>query len=160
MGVQFSLVSQSCPTLCDPMDCSTPGLPVHHQLPELAQTHVHRVGDTIQPSHPLLSPSLPPSIFPSIRVFSNESILCIRWPKYCHFSFSISPSNEYSGLISFRMDWLDLLVVQETLKSLLQHHTSKASILQCSAFFIVQLSHPYMTTGKTIALTRQTLLAK
>ena len=160
MGVQFSLVSQSCPTLCDPMDCSTPGLPVHHQLPELAQTHVHRVGDAIQPSHPLLSPSLPPSIFPSIRVFSNESILCIRWPKYCHFSFSISPSNEYSGLISFRMDWLDLLVVQETLKSLLQHHTSKASILQCSAFFIVQLSHPYMTTGKTIALTRQTLLAK
>ena len=107
--------------------------------------------------HPLF---LPPSIFPSIRVFSNESVLRIRWPKYWNFNFSISSSNEYSGLISFRMDWLDLLVVQETLKSLLQHHSSKASILQCSAFFIVQLSHPYMTTGKTIALTRQTLLAK
>ena len=101
--------------------------------------------------HPLL---LPPSIFPSIRVFSNESVLHVRWPKYWSFSFSISPSNEYSGLISFRMDWLDLLAVQGTLKSLLQHHSSKASILQCSAFFIVQLSHPYMTTGKTIALTR------
>ena len=101
--------------------------------------------------HPLL---LPPSIFPSIRVFSNESVLCIRWPKHWSFSFSISPSNEYSGLISFRMDWLDLFAVQETLKSLLQHHSSKASIFRCSAFFIVQLSHPYMTTGKTIALTR------
>ena len=95
---------------------------------------------------------LPPSIFRSIRVFSNESVLCIRWPKYWSFSFSMGPSNEYSGLISFRMDWLDLLAVQETLQSLLQHHSSKASILQCSAFFIVQLSHPYMTTGKTIAL--------
>ena len=103
--------------------------------------------------HPLL---LPPSIFPSIRVFSNESALCVRWPKYWSFSFSISPSNEYSGLISFRMDWLDLLAVQGTLKSLLQHHSSKASILQCSAFFIVQHSHPYMATGKTIALTRWT----
>ena len=101
-----------------------------------------------------------PSIFPSIRVFSNESALCIRWPKYWSFSFNISPSNEYSGLISFRMDWLDLLAVQGTLKSLLQHHSSKASILQCSAFFIVQLSHPYMTTGKTIALTRQTFVGK
>ena len=101
-----------------------------------------------------------PSIFPSIRVFSNESALCIRWPKYWSFSFSISPSNEYSGLISFRMDWLDLLAVQGTLKSLLQHHSSKASILQCLAFFIVQLSHPYMTTGKTIALTRQTFVGK
>ena len=109
------------------------------------------------PCHPLLLLS---SIFPSIRVFSNESILHIRWPKYWSFSFSISPSNKYSGLISFRMDWLDLLAVQETLKSLLQHHTSKASILQCSAFFIVQLSHPYMTTGKTIALTRRTFVSK
>ena len=105
--------------------------------------------------HPLL---LPPSIFPSIRVFSNESALCIRWPKYWSFSFNISPSNEYSGLISFRMDWLDLLADQGTLKSLLQHHSSKASILRCSAFFTVQLSHPYMTTGKTIALTRRTFV--
>ena len=103
---------------------------------------------------------LPPSIFPSIRVFSNESVLPIRWPKYWSFSFSISPSNEYSGLISFQMDWLDLLAVQGTLKSLLQHHSSKASILQCSAFFIVQLSHPYMTTGETITLTRQTFVGK
>ena len=101
-----------------------------------------------------------PSIFPSIRVFFNESVFCIRRPKYCSFSFGISPSNEYSGLISFRMDWLDLLAVQRTLKSLLQHHSSKASILQCSAFFIVQLSHPYMTTGKTIALTRWTFVGK
>ena len=107
--------------------------------------------------HPLL---LPPSIFPSIRVFSNESALCIRWPKYCSFSFNISPSNKHSGLISFRMDWLDLLEVQGSLKSLLQHHSSKASILQYSAFFIVQLSHPYMTTGKTIALTRRTFVGK
>ena len=136
------------------MDFSMPGFPVHHQLPELAQTHVHHVSDAIQPSHPLSSPSSPPSIFPSIRVFSNESVLCIRWPKYWSFSFSISPPNEYSGLISFRMDWLDLLAVQETLKSLLQHHSSKASILRRSAFFIVQLSHPYKTTGKTKALTR------
>ena len=100
------------------------------------------------------------SVFPSIKVFSRESVLCIRWPKYWSFSFSISPSNEYSGLISFRMDWLDLLAVQGTLKTLLQHHSSKASILQCSAFFIVQLSHPYMTTGKTIALTIQTFVGK
>ena len=107
--------------------------------------------------HPLL---LPPSIFPSIRVFSNESVLPIRWPKYWSFSFSISPSNEYSGLISFRMDWFDLLAVQGTLKSLLQHHSSKASILQCSTFFVVQHSHPYMTTGKTIALTRWTFVGK
>ena len=137
------------------MDCSTPGFPVHHQLPEFTQTHVHWVGDVIQPSHPLSSFLLPPSIFPSIRVFSNESILCIRWPKY--WSFSISPSSEYSGLISFRMDWMDLLAVQGTLKSLLQHHSSKASILQQSAFFIVQLSHPYVTT---IALTRGTFVGK
>ena len=156
-SVQFSSFAQSCPTLCNPMDCSTPGFPVHHQLPELAQTHVHQVGGAIQPSHPLL---LPPSIFPSIRVFSNESVLRIRWPKYWSFSFSISPSIEYSGLISFRMDCLDLLAVQGTLKSLLQHHSSKASILQRSAFFTVQLSHPYMTTGKTIALTRWNLLTK
>ena len=142
------------------MDCSTPGFPFHHQHPELTQTHVHRVSDAIQLSylcHPLL---LLPSIFPSIRVFSNESVLRIRWTKYWSFSFSISPSNEYLGLISFRMDWLDLLAVQGTLKSLLQHHSSKASILWCSAFFIVQLSHPCMTTGKTIALTRQTFVVK
>ena len=156
----FSSVTQSCLTLCDPMNCSTPGLPVHHQLPESTQTHVHRVGDAIQPSHPLLSPSPLPSIFPSIRVFSNESGLRIRWPNYWSFSFSISPSNEHSGLISFWMDWLDLLAVQGTLKSLLQHHSSKASILRRSAFFIVQLSHPYMTTGKTIALTRRTFVGK
>ena len=137
-SVQFS---QSCPTPCNPMDCSTPGLPVHHQLPEFTQTHVHWVSDAIQPSHLLLSPLLPPSIFPSIKVFSNESVLHIKWPKYWSFSFNISPSNEYSGLISFRMDWLDLLAVQKTLKNLLQHHSSKASILLCSAFFIVQLSH-------------------
>ena len=128
-------LAQSCPTLCNLMDCSTPGFPVHHHLLELAQTHVHRVSDTIQASHPLSSPLLPPSIFPSIRVFSDESVLCIRWPKYCSFSFSISPSNAYS----FRMDWLDLLAVQGTLKGLLQHHNSKASILQRSGFFIVQL---------------------
>ena len=134
------------------MDCSMPSLPVHHQLPELTQTHVHRVGDAIQPSHPLFSLFLPPSIFPSVWVFSNESVLCIRWPKYWSFSSSINLSNEYSGLIFFKMDWLDLLAVQETLKSPLQHHDSKASILRCSAFFTVQLSHPYMTTGKTIAL--------
>ena len=149
-SVQFSSVAQSCPTLCDPMDCSTPGLPVHHQLPEFTQTHVHWVGDAIQPSHPLSSPSPPALNLPSIKVFSNESALRIRWPKYWSFSFSISSSSEYSGLISFRMDWLDLLAVQGTLKSLLQHHSSKASILQRSAFFIVQLSHPYMSTGKNI----------
>ena len=153
-SVQFSSVAQSCLTLCDPMDCSTPGLLVHHQLPEFTQTHVYWVSDVIQPSHPLLSPSPLPSIFPRIRVLSNRSVLCIRWLKYWSFSFSISPSNEYPGLISFKMDWLDLLAVQGTLKSLLQHHTSKASILRRSAFFVVQLSHPYMTTGKTIALTR------
>ena len=132
------------------MDCSTPGFPVHHQLLEPAQTHVHRISDAIQLFHPLSSPVLLPSIFPSIRVFSNELALCIRWPKYRSISFSISPSNEYSGLISFRIDWFNILAVQGALKSLLQYHSSKASILQHSAFFIVQLSHPYMTTGKTI----------
>ena len=142
------------------MDCSTPGFPVHRQLPELAQTLIHQVS---MPSnhfilcHPCL---LLPSIFPSIRVFSKQSVLRIRWPKYWSFSFSISPTNEHPGLISFRRDWLDLLAVQGTLKSLLQHHSSKASILRHLAFFIVQLSHPYMTTGKTIALTRQTFVGK
>ena len=125
------------------MDCSMPGLPVHYQLPDFTQTQVHQVSDAIQ-----------------LRVFSNESTLCIRWPKYWSFSFSINPSNEHPGLISFRMDWLDLFAVQGTLKSLLQHHSSKASILWCSAFFIIQLSHPYMTTGKTIALTRQVFVGK
>ena len=132
-------VTQSCLTLCDPMDCSTPGFPVHRYLPEFAQTHVHWVDDAIQPSHPLCSCLLLPSIFPNIRVFSNELAFHIRWPKYWRFSFSISPSNEYSALISFRIDWFDLLAVQGTLKSLLQHHSLKASILQRSAFFIVQL---------------------
>ena len=140
------------------MDCSTPGFPVLHRLPEFTQTHVHRVGYAIQPSHPLSPLLLLPPIPPSIRVFSNESTLCMRCPKYWSFSFSISPSKEHPGLISFRMDWLDLLAVQRTLKSLFQHHNSKASILQHSAFFTVQLSHPYMTTGKTIALTRWTFL--
>ena len=139
-SVQFSSVAQSCPTLCDPMNCSTPGLPVHHQLPEFTQIHVHRVSDAIQPSHPLSSPSPTAPIPPSIRVFSNESTLHMRWPKYWSFSFSIIPSKETPGLISFRMGWLDLLAVQRTLKSLLQHHSSKASILRHSAFFTVQLS--------------------
>ena len=134
--------------------------PCPHQLSEFTQTHVHRIGDAIQPSHPLSSPS-PPAPNPSQHhVFSNKSTLHIRWPKYWSFSISISPSNEHPKLISFRMDWLDLLVVQGTLKSLLQHHSSKASILQHSAFFTVQLSHPYMTTGKTIALTRWTFVGK
>ena len=138
----FSSVAQSCPTLCDRLDCSTPGFPVHHQLLELAQTHVRRLSDAIQPSHSLLSPSPPAFNLPPIRVFSSESVLHIKWPKYWSFSFSISPSNEHPGLISFRRDWLDLLAVQETLKSLLQHHSSKVSIFWHSAFFIVQLSHP------------------
>ena len=142
------------------MNCSTPGLHVHHQLPESTQTHVHQVGDAIQPSHPLSSPSPPAPIPPSIRVFSNESTFRMRWPKYWSCSFSISPSKEHPGLISFRIDWLDLLAVQGTLKSLPQHHSSKGSTLQHSAFFTVQLSHPYMTTRKTLALTRWTLLAK
>ena len=142
------------------MDCSMPGFYVHYQLPALAQMHVHCV---VMPSnhlilcHPLI---LLPPIFSTIRIFSKESVLHIRWPKYWSFSFSISPSNEYSGLISFRIDWLDLLAVQGTLKNPFQHHSSKASILLCSAFFIVQLSHPYMTTGKTVALTRWTCVGK
>ena len=142
------------------MDCSMPGLPVHHQLPELTQIHVHWISDKstyLILCHPLV---FLPSIFPSITDFLKESVLHIRWPKYWSFSFSISPSNEYSGLMSFRMDRLDLLAVQGTLESLLQHHSSKASILRCSAFVIVQLSHPYVTTGKTIALTRWTFVGK
>ena len=153
-------VAPSCPTLSDPMGCSTPGFPVLAHFPELAQTHVHWAGDATQPSHPLSAPSLLPSIFPSIRVFSDESVLHTRWPKYWSFSFSISPSSEYSGLISFMIDWFDLLAVQGTLKNLLQHHGSKASILWCSAFFMVQLSHRHMTTGKAIALPIQTFVSK
>ena len=144
---QFRSAAQSCLTLCSPMDCSTPGFPIHHQPSELAQTHVHWVSDAIQPFHPLSSPS-PALNLSQHQGFSNESALCIRWPKYWSFSFKVSPSNEHPGLISFRMDWLSLLAVQGTLKSLLQHHSSESSILQCLAFFVVQLSHPYMTTGK------------
>ena len=156
---QLSSVAQSCLALCDPMNLSMPCFSVQYQLPELTQTHSHQ---SVMPSnhlilcHPLF---LLPSTFPSIRVFSNESALCIRWPKDWSFSFSISPSNEYAALISFRMDWLDLLSVQGTLKSLLQHHSSKASILWHSAF-VVQLSHPCTTTGKTTALTRWTFVGK
>ena len=156
MYLQFSSVTQLCPTLCVLMDCSSPGFPVHHWLLEPTEAYVHHSIDAIL-FYPLL---FLPSIFPSIRIFSIELVLCIRWPKYWSFSFSISPSNGSSGLISFRMDWLDLLAVQGTLKSLLQHHSAKASILQHSAFFIVQLSHPYMTTRKTIALTRWTYAGK
>ena len=153
-SVQFSSVqSLSYVWLCNHMDCSTPGLPVHHQVPELTQTHVHRVSDAIQPPHPLLSPSPP-----AFNLSEHQGLF--QWVSSSHqvtkvwsFSFSFSPSNEYSGLISFRIDRLDLLAVQGTLKSLLQYHSSKASILQHSAFFTVQLSHPYMATGKTIALT-------
>ena len=157
----ISSVARSCQTLCNPMDCSMPGFSVHHQLLELTQNPVHWVGDAIQPSQPLSSVS-PPAFNLSQHqgFFSNESVFHIRWPKYWSFSFSIRPSNEHSRLISFRMDWLDLLAVQGTLKSLLQHHSSKASFLWHSAFFVVQLSHPYMTTGKTKALTKWTLLAK
>ena len=144
---QFSSVAQSCPTLCNPKDCSTPGFSVHHQLLELTLMSIK----SVMPSNHLFLCRhllLLPSVFPSIRVFSNESALHIGWPKYWNFSFSISPSNDYSGLVSFRMDWLDLLAVQGTLKSLLQHRNSKASVLWHSAFFIVQLSHLYTTTGK------------
>ena len=158
--LQFSSIAQSCLTLWDPMNRSMPGHPVHRQLLEFIQTHVHRVGDAIQPSHPLLSPS-PPAPNPSQHqgllqgVNSSHQVA-----KVLEFSFSISPSHEHPGLISFRMDWLDLLAVQGTLKSLLQHHSSKASIFQHSAFFTVQLSHPYMTTEKTIILTRWTFVGK
>ena len=161
LPVQFSSVAQSCPTLCNPMNLSTPGLPVHHQLLELLK---FMSIESVMPSNhlilccPLLLLS---SIFPSIRIFSSELALCIRWPKYWSFSFNISPSNEHPGLISFRMGWLDFLAVQGTVKSLLQHHSPKTSIFWCSAFFTVQLSHPDMTTGKTIALIRDgPLLAK
>ena len=155
--VQVSSVAQSCPTLCDSMNHTMPGLPVHHQLPESTQTHVHWVTDAIQPSHPLSLPS-PPALNLSQHqgLFKGVSSSHEVATKYWSFSFNISPSNEHPGLISFRTDWLDILAAQGTLKSPIQHHSSKASILQHSAFFIVQLSHPYMTTGKAIALTRQT----
>ena len=154
-------VTKFCLTLCNPTNCSMPGFSVHHyhtlSLPILMSTQSVMPSNHLIFYRPLL---LLPSIFPSIRVFSNELALCLRWPKYWSFSFSISPFNEYSGLISFRIDWLDLLAVQGTLKSLLQHHSLKASVFQCSAFFIVQLSHSYMTTGKTIALTIWTIVGK
>ena len=155
-----SSVTQLCLTLCHPMNCNTPDFSVHHQFQSLLKCMSI---ESVTPSNhlilcrPLL---LLPSIFSSIRVFSNEAVLQIIWPKYWSFSFSISPFNEYSGLISFRIDWLDLLAAHGTLKNPLQHHSSKASILQHSAFFIVQLSHPYMTTGKTIALTRWNFVGK
>ena len=155
----FCSVAHSCPTLCDPMDCGMPGFPVFHHLPELAQTHVHWVSDGIQPSSSSVLFSSHLQSFPASGS-SSQSALRIRWPKDWSFSFSINSFNGYSGLISFRMDWFDLLAVQGTLQSLLQHHSSKASILRCSAFFTVQLSHSYMTTGKTIALTRQTFVGK
>ena len=153
--IVFSSVVQSCPTLCDPMDCSTSGFRVHPQL-------LKSIASVMPSNHLILCRPLLllPSIFPSIRVLSNESVLCIRWPKYWSFSFNVSPSIEYSGMISIRMDWLDLLAVQGTRKSLLQHHSPKASILQRSAFFMVQLSHPYMSTGKTIAWIRWTSVGK
>ena len=159
ISVQFSSVTQLFLTLCKPMDCSTPGLSITNSQHLLKLMSIESV---MSSNHLILYHTLflPSSVFPSIRVFSNESVLCIRWPKYWSFSLSISPSNEYSGLISFRMDWLDLLAVQGTLKSLLQPHSSKASSLWHSVFFIVQLSHPYMTTGKTIALTRRTFVGK
>ena len=147
-----------CSTFCDPMDCSTPGFTVIHHLPEFAHTHFHWVGGAIQPSRLLFSSSLLLSIFSNIRVFSNESALRIRWLK--DWNFSISPSSEYSGLICFRIDWFDLFAVQGILRTLLQYHNLKASILWHSAFFMVQLLHPYMTTGKTIALTRRTFVNK
>ena len=154
-SVQFSSVPHLCPALCDPMNRSMPGLPVHHQLLEFYSN----LCPLSRWCHPTISSSVVPfsshlQSFPASGSFSSESGVCIRWPKYWSFSFSISPSNEHPGLISFRMNWLDLLAVQGTLKSLLQYHSSKASILRCSAFFIVQLSYPYMTTGKTIASTR------
>ena len=146
-------------TFWEPMDCSTPGFPLLHHL-QLVQTHVHWVDDAIQPSHPLSFLLLLPSIFPSMRIFCSGAALLIRWPKYWSFSFSISSSSEYSGLISFRIDWIDLLAVQGSLKSLLQQHSLKASVLQCSAIFMLQLSYLYMTTGKIIALTIWILVSK
>ena len=160
ISVQFSSVTQSCPTLCDPWTaaCQTSlSITKSRSLPKLMSIELVMPSNHLIPCYPLL---LLPSIFPSIRVFSNESVLRIRWPKYWSFLLQHHPFNEYSGLISFRMDWFDLLAVQGTLKSLLQHHSSKASILQRSAFFIVQLSHPYTTTGKTIVLTRRTLVGQ
>ena len=158
--ISICLVTESCPNLCDSMDCSMSDFPVHHQLPELTQNHIHQIGDTIQWSHPLSSPSPP-----TFNLSQHQGLFI--WVSFSHqiakvwsFSFSISPFNEYSGLISFRIEWLDLLAVQGILKSLLQHHSSKASILRCSTFFIVQLSHPYMTIGKTTALIRQTFVGR
>ena len=160
-SVQFISVAQSCPTLGDPMNRSTPGLPVHHHLPEFTQTRVHRVCNAIQPSHPLSSP-FPPAPNPSQRQsLLHESALRMRWPKYWSFSFSIIPSKEIPGLISFRMDWLDLLAVQGNLKSLLQHHSSKASILRKKKAQLSSQSNSHIhTTGKTIALTRRTFVGK
>ena len=164
LSVQFSSVIQLCQTICDPMDCSTSGFRVHHQLPDVGNLSSVKLLsiESVMSSNNLilcLLLLLLSSIFPNIRVFSNESVIHIRWPKYWSFRFNISLSSEHSGLISFRMDWLDLLPVQGILKSLLQHHSSKASTLQHSTFFIVQLSHPYMTTEKTIALTRWTFVS-
>ena len=150
--LQFSSVAQLCPTLCDPIDCNQAFLSITNSRSLLRLISLKSVMPSIL-SHPLL---LPLSIFPSIRVFSSESVLCIRWPKHWNFSFNLGPSNEYSGLISFRIDWLDFLAVQGTL----QHHSSKASVLQCSTFFIVQVSHPYLTTEKIITLTRWTFVGK
>ena len=159
-GIFSSVQSFSHIWLCNPLNRSTPGLPVHHQSLEFTQTHVFWVSDAIQPSNPLLSPSPPAFNLSQHQGLFQELFLRNRWPKYWSFNFSISSSNIYSGLISFRMDWLDLIVVQGTLKSPLQHHSSKASVVQQHlAFFIVQLSHPYMTTGKT-ALTRGTFAGK
>ena len=157
---QSTSVAQICPTLWDPMDCSIPGFPVHHQHPEFTQAHVHWVSDAIQPSHPLSSPSPPAFNLSQHQGLFKWVSSSTRWPKYLSFSFNISPANEHSGLISFKMDLLGLLAVQGTLKSLLQHHSRKALILLCSAFFIVQFSHPYMTNGKVIALTRWTFVGK
>ena len=166
-GLCWCSVTKSCLILWDPMDCSTPGFPVLHSLLKFAQTHVHWVDDAIQSSYPLTHPT--PASTPASPAafdlsqhqgFSIESVLHIRWPKYWSFSLSISPSNEYSELISFRIDGFDFLAVQGTLKSLFQQHSSKASIIWCSDFFIVWLSHPYMTTGKTIAMTRRTFVDK
>ena len=154
-----SSVAQSCPTLCHPMDCSTPGLPVYHQLPEFAQTHIYRVGDAIQPSH-LVVPFSCLQSFPTSGSFQMTQLFASGGQSIGNFSFNISPSNEHPELICFRMDWLDLLAIQGTLNSLLQHHSSKPTVLRCSAFFIVQLSHPYMTTGNIIALTRRNFVDK